>query len=109
MPFEAEHIIPRSRGGKTKLANLCLACHRCNEYKGNRVKALDPMTGKRVTLFNPNIQHWHGHFKWNRDGTEIIGITSCGRATIEALRLNNEDIVVARHIWAAVGLHPPIE
>jgi hypothetical protein len=46
---------------------------------------------------------------WSRDGIEIIGITPCGRATVEALRLNNENVVTARYVWTKVGFHPPIE
>ena len=109
MPPEVEHIIPRAHRGKTSFNNLCLACHRCNEYKGDRVEAMDPVTGEAVPLFNPRLQRWSEHFKWSRDGAGIVGTTPCGRATAEALRLNNEDIVAARHIWVMVGFHPPIE
>jgi hypothetical protein len=109
MPLEVEHIIPRARHGKTTFNNLCLACHRCNEYKGDRVEALDSVTGETVPLFNPYLPRWHEHFKWSRNGVEIVGTTQCGRATVNALRLNNEDIVAARHIWVMVGFHPPIE
>ena len=36
VPFEVEHITPRSRGGSNRVSNLCLACHPCNEAKGNQ-------------------------------------------------------------------------
>jgi 5-methylcytosine-specific restriction endonuclease McrA len=36
VPFEIDHIRPRSRGGSDRLANLCLACHECNQAKGNQ-------------------------------------------------------------------------
>jgi hypothetical protein len=109
MPLEVEHIIPRARGGKTTLKNLCLACHRCNEYKGDRMEAPDPVTGEMVVLFNPRTQVWHEHFRWSRDGVEIIGLTATGRATVQTLHLNNEEIVAARCLWIAVGLHPSLE
>jgi len=109
MPLEADHIIPRARGGKTTFKNLCLACSRCNEYKSDRAEAVDPATGEAAPLFNPRTQAWHEHFQWSRDGSEIAGLTLSGRATVEALRLNNEEIVAARLIWIAVGLHPPSE
>ena len=32
-PFSVEHIVPRSRGGKTELENLALACQGCNNHK----------------------------------------------------------------------------
>jgi len=35
VPLEVEHIIPKSRGGTNRIDNLCLACHECNQKKGN--------------------------------------------------------------------------
>ena len=35
IPLEVEHIIPKSRGGTNRIDNLCLACHECNQKKGN--------------------------------------------------------------------------
>ena len=34
MPLEVEHILPMIAGGETTEDNLCLACPRCNRYKG---------------------------------------------------------------------------
>jgi 5-methylcytosine-specific restriction endonuclease McrA len=34
VPFEVEHIVPKSAGGSNRVSNLALACHDCNEYKG---------------------------------------------------------------------------
>jgi 5-methylcytosine-specific restriction endonuclease McrA len=36
VPFEVEHIQPKSRGGSDKVSNLTLACHDCNQKKGNQ-------------------------------------------------------------------------
>ena len=36
LPLEIEHVIPRSRGGTSRISNLTLACHSCNEKKGNK-------------------------------------------------------------------------
>jgi 5-methylcytosine-specific restriction endonuclease McrA len=36
MPLEIEHIIPKSRGGSNRIDNLGLACHECNQTKGNK-------------------------------------------------------------------------
>ena len=44
-----------------------------------------------------------------KHGDTMAGLTSCGRTTIEALRLNNDWIVQARRLWMLVGLHPPLE
>lgn len=35
VPLEIEHIIPKSRGGTDRVSNLTLACHECNQKKGN--------------------------------------------------------------------------
>jgi diadenosine tetraphosphate (Ap4A) HIT family hydrolase len=35
-PLDVDHIIPRSRGGRTEKANLQVLCSRCNRAKGNR-------------------------------------------------------------------------
>jgi 5-methylcytosine-specific restriction endonuclease McrA len=34
--LEIEHIQPRSRGGGNRVSNLALACHNCNQAKGNQ-------------------------------------------------------------------------
>ncbi len=39
VPFEIEHIIPRSRGGSNRVSNLTLACHPCNQTKGQQTAA----------------------------------------------------------------------
>ncbi len=38
-PFEVDHILPRSRGGSNRISNLCLACHACNQEKGDKTAA----------------------------------------------------------------------
>jgi hypothetical protein len=55
------------------------------------------------------MQRWSAHFVWRGNGDTMDGLTSCGRTTIEALRLNNDWIVQARRLWMLVGLHPPLE
>lgn len=51
-----DHIVPEARGGKTLEDNLWLACVACNQFKGVRMQARDPATGRRVRLFNPRKQ-----------------------------------------------------
>ena len=109
MPLEIEHIIPEAAGGLTVRENLWLACHRCNEFKGDRTHAVDPLTGESITLLNPRTQRWHEHFAWSLDGTLIVGLTPCGRATVVALRLNNEYVVEARRFWVEAGWWPPAD
>lgn len=106
-PMHIEHIIPEALGGSSAEENLWLACPLCNGYKGVQTHATDPLTGAQVLLFNPRMGNWHEHFAWSADGTLIIGKTPVGRATVVALRLNNEYVVPSRRVWAAAGWHPP--
>jgi len=39
VPFELDHILPRSRGGSDRVSNLCLSCHECNQQKGQQTAA----------------------------------------------------------------------
>jgi 5-methylcytosine-specific restriction endonuclease McrA len=39
--FSVEHIVPRSQGGETSLANLAQACQGCNNHKYNRTTGPD--------------------------------------------------------------------
>ena len=36
IPLEIEHVIPSSRGGSDRVSNLTIACHKCNQKKGNK-------------------------------------------------------------------------
>lgn len=95
------------RGGKTSLRNLAYACSGCNGHKHAKVKAIDPITGKLVWLFNPRRQTWEEHFTWNEDYTRVIGLTDIGRATVDALQLNRAKLINLRRVLHAVNLHPP--
>ena len=35
VPLEIDHIHPRSKGGSDRVSNLTIACHDCNQRKGN--------------------------------------------------------------------------
>lgn len=107
MPLVMEHIFPRSLGGSSDRNNLAASCYRCNEFKGARTEALDPETNQLTELFNPRIHDWQAHFVWGNGGTHILGITPMGRATVIALRLNNDDVVEARSLWIEFAWHPP--
>jgi hypothetical protein len=39
VPFEIDHVLPKSRGGSDRISNLVLACHDCNQTKGNQTAA----------------------------------------------------------------------
>ena len=107
--LEADHIQPRTKGGTTSRTNLCRACSSCNTNKGDQTDVLDPVTGALVALFNPRQTRWTEHFAWSTEGTTIIGLTPVGRATIQALKMNNPRLVRSRALWVSVGWHPPDE
>jgi hypothetical protein len=107
MPLTIEHIVPEARDGATIRSNLWLACHRCNEFKGSRITATDPEMGIMVSLFNPREHEWSEHFRWDASGAIITGLSSTGRATVDALRLNNDFVVAARRFWIEAGWWPP--
>ncbi len=104
--LEIEHLIPRSLGGSDEESNLWLSCGLCNRFKGQQIEAVDPPEIS-ARLFNPRADLWHEHFQWQAGGVMIQGITATGRATVVALKLNNEIALTVRHNWVDAGWHPP--
>lgn len=102
-PFEIDHIVPFSAGGRTELDNLCLACASCNRLKGSRQESADPESGSSVSLFHPRRQLWIDHFEWNHDRSVIVGLTATGRATTRALQMNRPQLVRLRRLWLRLG------
>jgi hypothetical protein len=107
MPMHIEHIIPIAAGGQTVEENLWLACPLCNGFKGAKSSGYDPHTGNIVRLYNPRQQNWNDHFDWSDNGLEVVGKTPAGRATVVALKLNNNFLMTARSRWSLAGWHPP--
>ena len=58
MPLVMDHILPSSLGGSDERENLAACCYRCNEFKGAKIKANDPVTNESISLFNPRLQRW---------------------------------------------------
>jgi 5-methylcytosine-specific restriction endonuclease McrA len=104
--FHLDHVKPRSRGGSTSFENLCLACPRCNQIRQHRTDAVDPLTKRRVPLFNPRVDKWDDHFAWSAGYTRILGKTPAGRATAAALRMNGRARMRARRLWLLLDLIP---
>lgn len=102
-----EHIVPRDKGGTSETNNLALSCQGCNNHKHTMTEAPDPATGDLAPLFHPRWQRWSDHFAWSDDYTFVLGLTAIGRATIERLQLNREEVVRFRRVLYAVGEHPP--
>src|SRR5690242_8933074 len=101
--FAVEQIIPRALGAGNDVENLALSCQGCNNHKFTAVEAIDPGSGAKVRLFHPRRDLWQDHFTWSADTTQIIGLTSVGRATVEKLRLNRPGLVNLRFALRAVG------
>ncbi len=106
-PFSVEHILPLSKGGKTRLNNLASACSACNGHKYNKTTGIDPLTQKPASLFHPRKQRWQDHFTWSEDALLIVGLTPTGRATVNRLRMNHSKQINLRAILLLAGLHPP--
>lgn len=103
--FHVDHVIALKHGGTDDLENLCLACYKCNGYKGSNVAAIDPESGDATKLFHPRQQLWQDHFQVNEDAT-ITGLTPEGRATVFVLRINDEERVKPRFLAMMVGDYP---
>lgn len=107
IPLTLEHIVPKSKGGSDSEENLWVSCRLCNEAKGTLTRSPDPHTNQPAPLFNPRTQVWLEHFIWSKNGTQIIGQTPTGRATVDALDLNSAFRVRTRAIWVEAGWPPP--
>jgi hypothetical protein len=84
--FHIDHTIPRSAGGATISENLALACVSCSLHKSARQTVVVPHSGEEVLLFHPRRDSWSEHFRW--EGSSLVGLTTTGQVTIEALRMN---------------------
>ena len=102
--FHIDHVVPVAAGGETIEGNLALACVSCSLRKSARQTATDPETGQDVAIFNPRLQDWHDHFRWN--GVALIGTTLIGRAAVEALALNRPAVLLIREEETYWGRHP---
>ncbi len=77
-----DHVVPRSRGGRTTWNNVCTACGPCNLRKGNRLPRechMHPRTAPRQPTswelqengrgFPPNYLHesWRDYLYWDAE------------------------------------------
>jgi len=105
VPFQIDHALAKSHGGKAVLENLVLSCFFCNNRKGPNLSGIDPDTGSVVRLFNPRRDRWQRHFRWQ--GPILVGRTRSGRATIAVLDINAGLRVTLREFLILEGRFPP--
>ena len=94
LPFQIDHIVAEKHGGQTVEHNLALACPHCNRFKGPNIAGLDPASGEAIRLFHPRQDFWSEHFRL--EGARIIGRTAIGRATVQVLAMNADDLLLVR-------------
>ncbi len=105
--FHIEHIVPQSRGGTSEPSNLALSCPSCNLHKSDRLQIADPDSNTMVSLFNPRIDSWSDHFRWQE--YQLVGLTSVGKATVVALQLNHPRRLLIRRAEELMEMFPPAE
>jgi hypothetical protein len=103
--FRIEHILPSSRGGASELNNLAWACPGCNLRESDRIQAVDPESGVNVPLFNPRMDQWEEHFRF--EGYHLVGQSAVGRATILLLDLNHDRRLRIRQAEELFDWFPP--
>ena len=104
LPFEIDHIITEKHGGVTDGDNLCIACYRCNSFKGSDIASADPETGDATFLYHPRQQRWEDHFQLV--DAVIEPLTPEGRVTAFLLRFNMPIHVAQREALIKEGLYP---
>jgi hypothetical protein len=103
LTFPIDHIIARQHGGETTSQNLALCCGRCNCRKGPNISGIDPQTQKMCRLFNPRVDGWHAHFRYEE--AVLVGITDVGRTTVAVLGINEAvRIAVRKSLLDAGGI-----
>ncbi len=98
MLFCLDRIVPGQHGGKYEPDNIAYACHLCNRKKGPNLSGLDPDTEKMTRLFNPRIDSWEDHFRF--DSFRIIGTSKIGKATAAVLDMNAAEQLRLRKVFA---------
>jgi hypothetical protein len=101
--FHIDHVLPKSKGGLTSIDNLALQCPHCSLHKSNKTHATDPESGQLVPLYHPLTAPWRDHFDLAPDGT-VKGKTDTGRATTDALSMNDLWPRAARALQISAGL-----
>ena len=103
-PPHVDHVRAKQHRGGDDATNLALTCDRCNLLKGPNLSAYDPLTDEIVNLFDPRRMVWTDHFAGVSG--EVLGLTPVGRATVELLRMNEEQRLRLRAALSDAGEWP---
>jgi len=82
-----DHILPRSKGGKTVWKNVVTCCKRCNSSKGNDETIVPAILPEKPTYYELSSKRkkypiyikdmeWNYYLGWPEDLVKIIPITS---------------------------------
>lgn len=103
--FHVEHVISEKHHGRTEDHSLAFSCPFCNRAKGSDIAGL--ADGTLVRLFNPRIDAWAEHFKFE---AERIGTKSnIGAVTAKLLDFNSAHRLALRRELMAANLFPSPE
>ena len=105
LSFHIEHLVAKKHHGSDALDNLAWSCLECNLGKSSNLSGRDAVTGRVVKLFNPRRQRCPRHFAW--EGARLVGLTPCGRATVDVLNIDAPHRVELRQLLIVGGVFPP--
>jgi len=100
--FHIDHIISIKHEGKTEADNLAYTCPYCNRNKGSDIASVLLPENMIVRLFNPRIDHWASHFRY--EDASINPLTDIGRVTEKILDFNHPDRIAERQLLIELGL-----
>lgn len=102
VPLEIEHIHPRSCGGSNRVSNLTLACHACNQRKGNM--SLEQFLSKHPERVRSILAHAKAPLG------DAAAVNSTRWALFQKLKETGMDVEVStggRTKWNRHRLHVP--
>jgi 5-methylcytosine-specific restriction endonuclease McrA len=78
-----DHVVPRSRGGKTNWTNVCTSCKECNSEKGNDHTVLPKKMPKKPTYYeilakrkklpiHIRDEEWKFYIDWPEDLIKVM-------------------------------------
>jgi hypothetical protein len=101
-----DHIIAIKHGGQTEFENLAFACAVCNRAKGTDIASVASQSGAIVRLFNPRLDGWHEHFRFDDERALIVPLSEIGEVTARLLDFNETERIVERKSLMSVGRYP---